>query len=117
VRVAERPDERDAAHLLALDEFALEELNQRVAGAGMEGVLAELDDAAHRALAKSMTQLVSQASPPSGEKACSQRHDAAVMRDQRKRTLIGLPSRWSSAKNVPIPPVNRPIIGTSSRCA
>jgi hypothetical protein len=40
-------------------------------------------------------QLVSQVLPPSPEKACSQWAAVAVMPDQMKRTLMGLPRRVS----------------------
>ena len=50
-----------------------------------------------------MIQLVSHVLPPSGEKACSQRADFSVIRDQMKRTWIGRPSKTSSHRNVPTP--------------
>lgn len=45
----------------------------------------------------SMIQLVSQVLPPSGENACSQRAESAVMLDQINRTYMLLPSNisWS----------------------
>jgi hypothetical protein len=45
----------------------------------------------------SAVQLASQVAPPSGEKACSQRAESAVMCDQVKRTRIARPSSTSSA--------------------
>ena len=47
-------------------------------------------------LLNSAIQLVSQVLPPSPEKACSQWAAVAVMPDQVKRTLMGLPRRVSS---------------------
>jgi hypothetical protein len=43
-----------------------------------------------------MVQFVSQVRRPSGEKACSQRADTAVMSRQVYRTAIGVPSQSSS---------------------
>ena len=63
----------------------------------------------------SITQLTSQVSPPSVEKACSQRHVVVVMSDQRKRTWIGRPLRVSSAMNVPTPSSKPPTTGGSRR--
>ena len=45
---------------------------------------------------KSITQFVSQVSPPSSEKACSQRGVGVVTRDQMKRTRTGRPANVSS---------------------
>lgn len=58
--------------------------------------------------AKSMCQLGSHVTPPSGENAWSQCADAGVIIDQRKRTLIGRPSNVSSPMNVPTPSSNPP---------
>ena len=52
---------------------------------------------AHAARWNSIVQFISQKAPPSGEKACSQRHETGVMCDQRKRTRMGFPARLSSA--------------------
>src|SRR6185437_8536851 len=47
-------------------------------------------------LLKLAVQLVSQVLPPSPEKACSQWAAVAVMPDQMKRTLMGLPRKLSA---------------------
>ena len=44
VEIAELADDRHALRLLRLDELAVKELDQRLAGARLELVLAELDD-------------------------------------------------------------------------
>jgi hypothetical protein len=46
---------------------------------------------------KSVVQFVSQVFPPSGENACSQWADVAVIFDQMNRTLTGFPRNVSSA--------------------
>src|ERR1700761_6425586 len=88
---AERADDIHALGFLALDEFSLEQVDQHIALAGFQGVLAQLDDRVHCTLVKSIAQFISQLLPPSGEKACSQWAEAAVIFDQVKRTLIGFP--------------------------
>src|SRR6185369_13709428 len=62
---------------------------------------------------KSIRQLTSQVAPPSGEKACSQWADVAVIFDHWKRILIGRPSRVSSPTNVPSPSLKAPYTGGS----
>ncbi len=69
----------------------------------------------HARRVDSITQLTSQVSPPSVEKACSQRQVVAVMSDQRKRTRIGRPLNVSSATNVPMPSEKPPTTGGSRR--
>ncbi|MGN9779641.1 hypothetical protein ACTMS0_28380 [Micromonospora sp. H33] len=46
---------------------------------------------------KSIVQLVSQVPPASVEKACSQRQEVGVIRDQMNRQRIDRPSSTSSA--------------------
>ena len=48
---------------------------------------------------KAISQLVSQVAPPSAEKAWRHSQLTGVMADQRKRTLIGRPSKTSSPRN------------------
>src|SRR6185295_19968167 len=60
---------------------------------------------------KSMIQFVSQVLPPSAEKACSQRGLWLAMRDQMKRTTIGLPSKTSGPSKMPWSPWNAPTTG------
>ena len=60
-----------------------------------------------------MTQFVSQVRPPSGENACSQRHEVGVMSDQTYRTSTPWPW-WSSwLKNSPMPSLKAPTMGWS----
>jgi hypothetical protein len=61
-----------------------------------------------------MIQFVSQVSPSSAEKACSQRGVGVVTPDQMKRTRIGRPSRTSRPSNTPVSPENSPKRGGSS---
>src|SRR5262245_12659612 len=69
---------------------------------------------ASNARVKSIVQFVSQVSPPSSEKACSQRGVEVVMPDQMNRTRIGRPSNVSSPSNTPVSPSNDPTTGGSS---
>jgi len=52
------------------------------------------------------TQLTSQVLPSSSEKACSKRHDVAVMSEMTKRSRMGRPLNVSLSKNVPRPFLN-----------
>ena len=68
-RVVEVPELADQGHadlLLALDEFAFEQIDEFVPPAGIQGVLAQFDHRHQAAVrVKSMTQLSSHVSPPS----------------------------------------------------
>src|SRR5215469_661036 len=106
IGIPEGAGQAHAQHLLAFDEFALEQPYKIVAPSRLECVLAQLEDVPPThllALLSSMRQFVSQVLPPSGEKACSQCAEFAVIFDQTKRTLIGLPLKVSSPSNVPSP--------------
>ena len=67
-------------------------------------------------LVRSITQFVSQLFPPSGEKACSQCAELAVMCDQVKRTLMGFPRKVSSPSKMPTPFSKLPITGGPIVC-
>lgn len=62
-----------------------------------------------------MVQFVSHVLPPSSEKVCSHVALDAVIRDQMKRTRMGMPSKVSSARKTPTPSAKPPRTGTSIR--
>ena len=133
--VCQRRDQRHARHAdqrgedqqcadIAVLEKALNEILVDMCGGGPENRAAERQKnprhsstlEGYSARTKSMRQFVSQLLPPSGEKACSQCAEVGVMRDQVKRTLIGLPLKVSSPSNVPTPFWKLPITGGSILC-
>ena len=61
-----------------------------------------------------MIQFSSQVSPPSAEKACSQRGSGVSDARPVKRTRIGRPANVSSPSKMPMPPENEPKTGGSS---
>src|SRR5689334_7006170 len=75
IQIVELPEDLDADCFLCFDEFTLEEPDQFIAPARMQGIHPELDDRRIGWLAhtrsNSMIQFVSQVLPPSSENACS----------------------------------------------
>ena len=92
VQVPELPEHVHADGLLARDELALEQLDQRLPSTRVQRVSPQLDDRAGHSSSRRdrvITQFVSQVTPASGENACSQRADVGVMSVQSKRTRTG----------------------------
>ncbi len=110
VEVAEGPEHRAPGRRLRLQELGVEQVDQLVPPAALEGVLTKLDQgvSGHDRRSNSMVQLVSQFDPSSAEKAWAQRQARGVIPDQMNRTRIGRPSSSSAPKKVPTPASKRP---------
>src|SRR5439155_17515365 len=75
-----------------------------------------LQHAAHSSSSRvnTVTQFVSQLSPPSSENACSQRGVGVATSAHVYRTMIGRPSNVSGPLKMPVSPENEPTTGGSS---